>query len=91
MARRSSRLSLGALASVAALLSGIGLVGCGHPEPEAPLGLAVAVSKHANGPAVPVAELQQLIPDRLPGGSRVVIVGIDGSADGVPIYDKSIK
>ena len=85
------RARLGVLSAVGALLAGVGLTGCTAPEPEAPIGLAIAVSKHANGPAVPVSELQQLIPERLPGGSRVVIIGIDGSSDGVPIYDKSIK
>ena len=81
-----------ALTAAIAVLAGVGLTGCGgSTQPEPPVGLAIAVSKHANGPAVPVSELQQLIPDRLPGGSRVVIIGIDGSAAGVPIDDKSIK
>ena len=85
-------LRIGAMALVAAVLTGLGLTGCGGShEPEPAIGLAIAVSRHANMPAVPVSELQQLIPDRLPGGSRVVIIGIDGSADGVPIYDKTIK
>jgi outer membrane protein OmpA-like peptidoglycan-associated protein len=86
------RARMGAATSLVALLAGAGLAACGGPaEAEPPVGLAIAVSKHANGPAVPVSELQQIIPDRLPGGSHVVIIGIDGSADGVPIYDKSIK
>ena len=29
--------------------------------PETPLGLAMVVSKHANGPVVPVSELQQVM------------------------------
>ena len=84
------KLSFAAAAAVLGALAG--LSGCFKPaEPEQPLGLAIVVGRHANAPAVPASDVQAIIPDRLPGGSRVVVIGVDGSNDGVPVLDKSIK
>ncbi|MEU4191405.1 OmpA family protein [Kribbella sp. NPDC026611] len=70
------------------------LVGCGHTDNPGggppPPSAAVVLSVHQNAPKIPAQQVMDALPP-VTNGSRLIAVGVDGTVDGVDIYDATIS
>lgn len=81
-------IAVGAAVPLIALAVAVGTAGCGQqaaPGPAVSLGLVLG--ERSNSVAVPWTAVQPLLPQTATAGTRVVVVGVDGSPNGKALFD----